>query len=211
MYCNIAASSALRHDGHVIAANIFLPVAPVRQGEPGAVIAAAEFPLPAAADVAGQGRVENMQIANHLPARPADMLHMAPHIGGGGLGGEQAGRVAVGDVGPLERRQRGGVKHVLRLPDHLDHALRVAVQPQLTGQILHFPRAGDGRVGADDTAVRLFHDMLRQLCAIVGEHRSFLPSKRKGAALEIFSGAGPSWCVYEIDDARVCSVTNLPP
>ena len=148
LYCNRGPRPAFRHDGHVIAANVALPVSgSVRHIA--AEIPAGDFPLDVVPDFLRQVGVVDIQVRHDVVPGPADVLDVSFRVRRIVLRPHILRRMAVGHGLALEAGEGGRLKHILRVPLDRHDPLRVSIQHHLPGQIVLRPCPGNGDIVTD--------------------------------------------------------------
>lgn len=169
LYCYLAARPAPGHDGHVIAPYILLPVA-VLLRYIAAPVAAGDLPQHAVAHVADKRGVLQVEIRDQTLPAPAYVLDMASGVVHMVLRAYVLRGVAAGDILALKAGHGGGVEHVLRVAVDPHQPVRVALQLQLGGAVVHFAGPGDRHVVADEEAIRRGGHVGGDAVPVVGKH-----------------------------------------
>ena len=173
-YCNTVARPASRHNRHVIAHQVCLPVSVQVWFKP-AIIAAGDLPQHAAFHVGSQSGVLDNQVGHGVVPIPAHMLQVPLGVGSLVLRSQHLRRVPPGDVLSLQAGQRRRREHVLLQAVDGHWPLRFSFQPQFSRRI-HL-RAGpvDRHIVADQVSLRRLDQVLRDMGAIVRNRHQSTP------------------------------------
>ena len=167
-YCNITAGAPTGHDGDVIASDMGLSV-PAAVRLILAVVAAGDVPHHPVLHVGDQRGVFQVQVSYQEVALPAHVLRVAFGVGGLVFLPDHLGRVGIGNVLALKAGHGRRVKDVFGPAPDLHELFRLAVQPDLPGEICLRAGAGDLDIAANQKALRRFRHVRAQFAAVVSD------------------------------------------